>query len=213
MTHELAHVRRRDHFVRWLDWAVVAWFWWNPLAWLARRGLRASEELACDALVLRTQDTAARDYGHCLVSVAESMMTPAFRAPAQACTMGDGGSLEERIRLIMSGTLRTRPSAALRTLTLAIAGASMLFGVACAGPAQSTSDGGSSSSTRGSSSTSSSISFKKDGKVVSIEENGSGITVTVDGKSVRAATRRATPGARRSGGRSTTRRTGRRAPS
>ncbi|MFM8783853.1 MAG: M56 family metallopeptidase, partial [Phycisphaerales bacterium] len=186
LTHELAHVRRRDHFVRWLDWAVVAWFWWNPLAWLARRGLRASEELACDALVLRTQDTAARDYGHCLVSVAESMMTPAFRAPAQACTMGDGGSLEERIRLIMSGTLRTRPSAALRTLTLAIAGASMLFGVACAGPAQSTSDGGSSSSTRGSSSTSSSISFKKDGKVVSIEENGSGITVTVDGKSVRA---------------------------
>ena len=129
---------------------------------------------------------AARGDGHCLVAVAESMMTPAFRAPLQACTMGDGGSLEERIRLIMSGNLRTRPSAALRTLTLAIAGASMLFGVAGAGPAQSTSDGGSSSSTRGSSSTPSSISFKKDGKVVSIEENGSGITVTVDGKSVRA---------------------------
>lgn len=186
LMHELAHVRRRDHLVRWLDWAVVAWLWWSPLAWIARRGLRTSEELACDALVLRAQDAAARDYGHCLVSVAESMMTPAFRAPVQACTMGDGGSLEERIRLIMSGTLRTRPSAALRTLTLAIAGASMLFGVAGASPAQSTSDGGSSSSTRGSSSTSSSISFKRDGKVVSIEENGSGITVIVDGKSVRA---------------------------
>ncbi|MCX5651366.1 MAG: M48 family metalloprotease, partial [Planctomycetota bacterium] len=27
LTHELAHVRRRDHLVRWLDWAVVAWLW------------------------------------------------------------------------------------------------------------------------------------------------------------------------------------------
>jgi beta-lactamase regulating signal transducer with metallopeptidase domain len=136
LTHELAHVRRRDHLVRWLDWGVVAWLWWNPLAWLARRGLRASEEIACDALVLRAQGAAPRDYGHCLVSVAESITNPAFRAPVQACTMGDGGSLEERIRLIMSGSLRTRPSATLRTLTVAAAGASMLFGVACASQSQ-----------------------------------------------------------------------------
>ncbi len=136
LTHELAHVRRLDHIVRWLDWAVVAWLWWNPLAWIARRGLRRAEELACDALVLRAQRADARDYGRCLVSVAESIMTPAFRAPVQACTMGDGGSLEERIRLIMSGTLRTRPSAALRTFTLATAGASMLFGVAVASPSE-----------------------------------------------------------------------------
>lgn len=136
LTHELAHVRRRDHLVRWLDWGVVAWLWWNPLAWLARRGLRASEEIACDALVLRAQGAAPRDYGHCLVSVAESITNPAFRAPVQACTMGDGGSLEERIRLIMSGSLRTRPSATLRSLTVAAAGASMLFGVACASQSQ-----------------------------------------------------------------------------
>ena len=191
LTHELAHVRRLDHIVRWLDWAIVAWLWWNPLAWIARRGLRRAEELACDALVLRAQRADARDYGRCLVLVAESIMTPAFRAPVQACTMGDGGSLEERIRLIMSGTLRTRPSVALRTFTLATAGASMLFGVAVASPSEpvassqaavaapgaaqdaapapapapipdeSTSGGGSNSSTRGSSATSSSISFKK----------------------------------------------------
>jgi beta-lactamase regulating signal transducer with metallopeptidase domain len=136
LTHELAHVRRRDHLVRWLDWGVVAWLWWNPLAWLARHGLRASEEIACDALVLRAQGAAPLDYGHCLVSVAESITNPAFRAPVQACTMGDGGSLEERIRLIMSGSLRTRPSATLRTLTVAAAGASMLFGVACASQSQ-----------------------------------------------------------------------------
>lgn len=138
LTHELAHVRRRDHLVRWLDWAVVAWLWWNPLAWIARRGIRASEELACDALVLRTRGAVPRDYGRCLLTVAESISATAFRAPAQACTMGDGGSLEERIRLIMSDTLRTKPSATLRTLTVAAAGASMLLGVACGGNSQVT---------------------------------------------------------------------------
>lgn len=136
LTHELAHVRRCDHLVRWLDWAVVAWLWWNPLAWIARGGLRKNEELACDALVLHAQGAAARDYGLCLVSVAESIMTPAFRAPVQTCTMGEGGSLEERIRLIMSDNPRTKPSVTLRSLTIVAAGASMLFGVTCIGSHQ-----------------------------------------------------------------------------
>ena len=136
LTHELAHVRRRDHLVRWLDWAVVAWLWWNPLAWIARRGLRRTEELACDALVLRTRDAAQHTYGSCLLSVAEALNGPAFRAPVQICTMGDGGSLEERIRFIMSEASSSRPSMPLRVLATAAASASMFAGVVCAGPAQ-----------------------------------------------------------------------------
>jgi beta-lactamase regulating signal transducer with metallopeptidase domain len=131
LMHELAHVRRGDHLVRWLDWAVVAWLWWNPLAWIARRGLRSTEELACDALVLRTRGTAPREYGRCLLSVAESLAGSAFRAPVQACTMGDGGSLEQRIRFIMSGSLQRRPSLPVRLATVAVAAVSMAAGVAC----------------------------------------------------------------------------------
>jgi beta-lactamase regulating signal transducer with metallopeptidase domain len=71
LAHELAHIRRGDHLVRWLDWAAVAWLWWNPLAWVARRGLRCTEELACDSLVLRTRGAAPREYGSCLLAVAE----------------------------------------------------------------------------------------------------------------------------------------------
>ena len=136
LTHELAHVRRCDHLVRWLDWAVVAWLWWNPLAWIARRGLRRTEELACDALVLRTRGAAQHTYGSCLLSVAEALNGPAFRAPVQICTMGDGGSLEERIRFIMSEASSSRPSMPLRVLATAAASASMFAGVVCAGPAQ-----------------------------------------------------------------------------
>ena len=130
LTHELAHVRRCDHLVRWLDWAVVAWLWWNPLAWIARRGLRRTEELACDALVLRTRGAAPHNYGSCLLSVAEALNGSAFRAPAQICTMGDGGSLEDRIRFIMSEASSSRPSMPLRVLATAAASASMLVGVA-----------------------------------------------------------------------------------
>jgi beta-lactamase regulating signal transducer with metallopeptidase domain len=136
LMHELAHVRRGDHLVRWLDWAVVAWLWWNPLAWIARRGLRSTEELACDALVLRTRDTAPREYGRCLLSVAESLAGSASRAPVQACTMGDGGSLEQRIRFIMSGSLQHRPSLPVRLATVAVAALSMAAGVACASVAK-----------------------------------------------------------------------------
>jgi beta-lactamase regulating signal transducer with metallopeptidase domain/DUF4097 and DUF4098 domain-containing protein YvlB len=131
LAHELAHIRRGDHLVRWLDWAAVAWLWWNPLAWVARRGLRCTEELACDSLVLRTRGAAPREYGSCLLTVAESLSGSAFRAPVQACTMGDGGSLEQRIRFIMSGSLQHRPSPAARLAIVAVAAASMAASVAC----------------------------------------------------------------------------------
>ncbi|MFM7563785.1 MAG: M56 family metallopeptidase, partial [Planctomycetota bacterium] len=36
LAHELAHIRRGDHLVRWLEWAALALLWWNPLAWVAR---------------------------------------------------------------------------------------------------------------------------------------------------------------------------------
>jgi len=31
LAHELAHVRRRDYLVRWLEWLACVCFWWNPV--------------------------------------------------------------------------------------------------------------------------------------------------------------------------------------
>lgn len=129
LMHELAHLRRRDHLVRWLDWAVVAGLWWNPVAWAARFGLRRAEELACDALVLRHCRAVPRAYGHCLVTVSERLQQPAIQTPVQSCTMGDGGSLERRIRLIMSDTLNARPVNALRGFLVVVACISLGAGV------------------------------------------------------------------------------------
>ena len=35
LAHELAHLRRRDHWVRRLEMVAAVFHWWNPLFWLA----------------------------------------------------------------------------------------------------------------------------------------------------------------------------------
>lgn len=92
-------------------------------------------EMSDDALmlVLRTGGAAPRLYGSCLLAVSEALIGPPLPTPSQACAMGDG-SLEERMRFIMSTASTKRPSFALRLLAIAVAGVSMATGVACVEP-------------------------------------------------------------------------------
>ncbi|WP_419162503.1 M56 family metallopeptidase [Candidatus Palauibacter sp.] len=106
LAHELAHVQRRDHVVRWLEWLACAAFWWNPVAWWARRRLRASEELCCDALAVATIDGEPRMYAGALLRVIDFMSTtPApgpltFASTVDRC--GRASQLERRLRVIMT---------------------------------------------------------------------------------------------------------------
>jgi len=50
LAHELAHLKRRDHWVGWLQLAAACLWWWYPLFWYVRGQLRREAELACDAL-------------------------------------------------------------------------------------------------------------------------------------------------------------------
>lgn len=116
--HELAHLRRRDHVVRWLEWLALLVAWWNPVTWWARRQLRQSEELCCDALVLSALSPQPKRYASALLRVVELLSTPAsLRAPALACALHEGGSLEGRIRMIVS----PRPAPLSRRLRLCAA--------------------------------------------------------------------------------------------
>ena len=52
LTHERAHVRRRDVLVSYMGLLARAFYWPIPLAWTALRRLREESESACDAAVL-----------------------------------------------------------------------------------------------------------------------------------------------------------------
>ena len=111
LAHELAHVRRRDHVVRWVEWIACAAFWWNPIAWWARRRLRASEELCCDALAVAALRAEPRAYAGALLRVIDFMSkAPApgpltFASTIDRC--GRASRLERRFRVIMTNRTTT----------------------------------------------------------------------------------------------------------
>ncbi|WP_419166011.1 M56 family metallopeptidase [Candidatus Palauibacter sp.] len=111
LAHELAHVRRRDHVVRWLEWLACAAFWWNPVAWWARRRLRASEELCCDALAVASIRAEPRAYAGALLRVIDFMSTAGTPGPLTfASTIdrcGRASRLERRFGVIMTNRTPT----------------------------------------------------------------------------------------------------------
>lgn len=109
LAHELAHIRRRDHWVRWVEWLSGVAFWWNPITWWARYHLRAAEELACDAVVLSTVQPDQRRYASSLLAVAEFLSTEGVRPPLVASTLTSGEELEARIHMILSDRLPRTP--------------------------------------------------------------------------------------------------------
>ena len=107
LAHELAHVRRRDHLVRWIEWLACSVFWWNPVAWWARRELRAAEEASCDALGVTALKRAPSDYAKSLLRAVELLSKPPT-PPAPAFASGAANrrgpeALERRIRMLISG--------------------------------------------------------------------------------------------------------------
>lgn len=130
IAHELAHVRRRDHCVRWLEWLACVACWWNPVAWWARRNLRINEEICCDALVLSTLCPPPRTYARSLMSVIDFLASPAIRPPAVASEITSGGFLERRFSMIMSRNGASRTPRWVCASVLALAIGAMPLGVA-----------------------------------------------------------------------------------
>ena len=59
LSHERAHLARRDHWWKPLGFALLAVYWFNPMLWLAYALLCRDIELACDERVIRTMDESA----------------------------------------------------------------------------------------------------------------------------------------------------------
>lgn len=102
LAHELAHLKRGDDRVRWIELAALIVFWWNPTTWVASRFLRDAEEACCDAIVARTLPTQIEDYAHGLVQAVRHLVTPEPSPLVAASGLGRPALIERRIRTMFS---------------------------------------------------------------------------------------------------------------
>lgn len=53
LLHELAHIKRFDAFVNWLQITVQVFYFFHPLVWLANREIRRLREEVCDDMAIQ----------------------------------------------------------------------------------------------------------------------------------------------------------------
>lgn len=102
LTHELAHLRRRDPLYAWLDIVTGVVLWWNPIALWARKAMRECAEAACDAWVVHVWPGDRRGYAEALLEVSQRSAKPGPR-PLLAVRSSAGRAFESRLRSILGG--------------------------------------------------------------------------------------------------------------
>ena len=112
--HELVHFRRADNLFNGIAVLIVALFWFNPLVWLAYRAFRRSQELACDAKVLKNKNKSEKiAYCKALLLCAQHPSTPL----SLYSQYGEKHSMHLRIQSIKNNLI-FKPSAIALTLVL-----------------------------------------------------------------------------------------------
>jgi beta-lactamase regulating signal transducer with metallopeptidase domain len=108
LAHELAHVRRGDHWVRLLELAVTGLYWWHPVVWWARRELHEVEEQCCDAWAVWATGGEGRPYALALLQAVAFVSRSRLPLPAGASGVGQLSHLKRRLAMVMQGkTSRT----------------------------------------------------------------------------------------------------------
>lgn len=99
LAHERAHIRRHDWAVQMVVWATCTLFWFNPLAWLARRALAQEAEHAADDAAL-AEGARPSDYAGLLVSLSG--------AGGPSAALGAGSSpLARRVYAVLDARRRS----------------------------------------------------------------------------------------------------------
>lgn len=104
LTHELAHYRRRDHWVRPLEILATGLFWWHPVVWWARREIETAEEACCDAWVVHQAPASPRTYAEALLATVDYIASDSPSAVPAATGIGGAPDLQIRLRRIMGAS-------------------------------------------------------------------------------------------------------------
>jgi beta-lactamase regulating signal transducer with metallopeptidase domain len=108
LAHELAHLKRKDHWVRWLDLVVAGLYWWHPVLWWARSGLRDAEEQCCDAWAVWAAPGGPRTYATALLAALEFVADAPTAGVAAAAAVVSGRRHVSCLKRRMSMIVRAR---------------------------------------------------------------------------------------------------------
>ena len=98
ISHEKAHISRRDHLVKPLGFIIAAVYWFNPLVWLAYILLCRDIELACDEKVIKKIGyDKKKDYSQALLNLS----IPKKYISACPVAFGEVG-INERIKNVLT---------------------------------------------------------------------------------------------------------------
>lgn len=112
LRHERCHLRRRDHLIKLLSFAVLAIYWFNPLVCLAFALMSRDMEMSCDEQVLTSAGAGGvQSYGRTLLSLATRRHLPA----ASPLAFGETG-IRQRVLNILRFRQPTRWATILATL-------------------------------------------------------------------------------------------------
>ncbi|MEK6674690.1 MAG: M56 family metallopeptidase [Planctomycetota bacterium] len=126
LCHELAHLRRRDHWVCWLEAIAGCLYWWHPLVWWVRGRVQEEADMACDAWVTWIMPRERRAYAAALLTTKKYVSEPDAAVPAVGigAITGKTRRFARRLTMVMTNGIRPR---------LSMAGTGMAVLLACAG--------------------------------------------------------------------------------
>jgi bla regulator protein BlaR1 len=102
--HEMAHIKRYDHFWLWLQNMIRIVYFFHPIVWIVNKRIHLVRECICDQMVLSQRIIDPYQYGANLISVTH------FQAASNGFLNPEPGfgrspsELKQRIRLIMAST-------------------------------------------------------------------------------------------------------------
>lgn len=116
ISHEQAHIRRKDHWWKPLGFVLLAVYWFQPLLWLAYWLFCRDIESACDEKVIRRLDPARRaDYSQALLACSTGRRSVAL------CPLAFGETgVKQRVKGVLS---YKKPAFWLAVLAVVVCGA------------------------------------------------------------------------------------------
>ncbi|MHC4975655.1 MAG: M56 family metallopeptidase [Planctomycetota bacterium] len=129
--HELAHLRRRDHWICWIESLVAVVYWWHPIAWWVRSRVRDEADLSCDAWVTALLPQYRKNYAEALVSTRKYISLPGRTPPSVGLGATRVRAKRFSRRLLMIMTTRSRPGLTLPGVALSLA---LLVGTSVTSP-------------------------------------------------------------------------------